>query len=243
MESILFSNHYDNYFQFVNKCKELALLDYVEFTAIEDVLGIPSVFLVGKNGIYLSNDGETLVNKDEPFINVYNDMIDFYGYHLEVVYALCKDILDNADFIKYDEDKFQVNVYTKIYGGIYKHPEVDIIPSATPLIANLKEYPEYIPMNDIIVYDMEVNGSFLNFDIVRSICEEAGLDCGVELHRGLLNTFANKLDLELSKVPGKFGLPPIDNNEMYGIIVRPVQTLLDGTENRLYLKKENKDYE
>lgn len=242
MKSILYSSHCDNLFQFNTICKEQGFTDFVEFTAYEDILGIPIVFLINNTGIYISADGESLITKDDKNYKLYSEILGFYDEHLIYTYKICKDFLDNAESIEYNEDKFQVNVYAKIYGGIYDHPDVPKIEGAIPLHAGKTEYPEYIPMNDLMVFDIEVNNSFLNFDVATQICNEVGLDAGYEIHRGLLNSFVNKLELGLTNIPQRFGLPSIENNEMYGIILRPIQTLEYNGE-RLFLKKENKDYE
>lgn len=238
MKSVLFSNSYNNYFQFNGKVKEMGIDEYMQFFGIEDVYGQPIVFLMNDENLYISIDGETLLpkEKNDP---LFGKIIEDYKEHLEITYKVCKDFLDNAEMIEYDKDKFSVNIYGKIYGGIYNHPEVPKIPDTTPITMSSNDYTEYCPMNDFMVYDIQMMGAFLNYEVMKAICDESGLDTGSIIHFGGIESFVNKLEGGQTTIPKRFGLPEIEGNDMHGMIIRPAQTIQVSEEGDvLVLKKE-----
>ncbi len=134
-----------------------------------------------------------------------------------------------------EDHPLELRIVGEIYGGLYDHPEVDRDPTAT----RVQKEVSYRPDNGFIVFDIAVNGRFVDWETVKVLCFKFGFDHVVELARGKFN--------DLIKIPVVFpdpigvmlGHPIIGGNDAEGWVLKPVENAFFGNGSRVILKGKN----
>lgn len=131
-----------------------------------------------------------------------------------------------------------IAVFGEIYGGIYPHP--DIVENLDARKVQRGVY--YCPHNDFFVYDIKVDGQFVDFDIMQQYCAVVGLRFSWALFQG---SFAECLeyrnDFESTIYEG-YGLPKIEDNICEGIVIRPNKATFLSSGKRVILKSKNERF-
>jgi len=129
-------------------------------------------------------------------------------------------------------------VFGEIYGGTYPHPEVAAFPNAK----KVQKGVYYCPHNDFMVFDIKVDGQFLDFIDMQMYCEQVGLRF---MRAEFVGKFKECLEYKndfLSGIYKEYNLPAIDDNICEGIVIRPNKAQFVFTNSRVMLKSKNERF-
>ncbi|OCK53278.1 RNA ligase, Rnl2 family [Chryseobacterium sp. CBo1] len=169
------------------------------------------------------------IEKDEKFYNAHQ-MLERYR----------KNVIDLFEKVKtIHSDLETVVIYGELFGGGYKHKEVEPVKDAI----KVQKGVEYAPQNEFYGFDIKLNGTtYLDTDLVNQIFKETGFFYAKILFQGTLEEalkFPNVFD---SKIPAWLGLPEIENNMCEGTIVKTLKTKYFGNGSRIILKNKNEKW-
>ncbi|MBD3904895.1 RNA ligase, Rnl2 family [Chryseobacterium sp. Ch-15] len=169
------------------------------------------------------------IEKDEKFYNAHQ-MLERYRKNVIDLFEKVKNIHPNLE---------TVVIYGELFGGGYKHKEVEPVKDAIKVQKGI----EYAPHNEFYAFDIKLNGTtYLDTDFVNQIFEETGFFYAKILFQGTLEEalkFQNDFD---SKIPAWLGLPEIENNMCEGTIVKTLKTKYFGNGSRVILKNKNEKW-
>lgn len=116
-----------------------------------------------------------------------------------------------------------VQLYGELYGGLYRHKDV---PDSDRVAAIQKEI-QYGPDRYFIGFDVRVNGTWLDFEDAKAICEECGIPFVPIVARGTrleMQDWATEHRNDPVKEPILApGMPPIEGNIGEGHVIRPTK--------------------
>lgn len=140
---------------------------------------------------------------------------------------------------QFPETEF-VAVYGELFGGNYKHPEVERVKN----VSNIQKGIQYNPDIGFYAFDILVNNqTYLDVDLANAIFEQVGLFYARTLFRGSLEAalaYPNEFD---SKIGEWLGLPVLTDNVCEGVVIRPVTPLFLGNGSRVLIKNKNERWE
>lgn len=169
------------------------------------------------------------IEKDEKFYNAHQ-MLERYRKNAINVFEKVKTIYPDLETIV---------IYGELFGGGYKHKEVEPVKDAI----KVQKGVEYAPYNEFYAFDIKLNGTtYLDTDLANQIFKETGLFYAKILFQGTLDEalkFPNVFD---SKIPAWLGLPEIENNMCEGTIVKTLKTKYFGNASRVILKNKNEKW-
>jgi len=169
------------------------------------------------------------IEKDEKFYNAHQ-ILERYRKNVINVFEKVKTIYPNIE---------TVVIYGELFGGGYKHKEVEPVKNAI----KVQKGVEYAPHNEFYAFDIKLNGTtYLDTDLASQIFEETGFFYAKILFQGTLEDtlkFPNVFD---SKIPAWLGLPEIENNMCEGTIVKTLKTKYFGNGSRVILKNKNEKW-
>jgi Rnl2 family RNA ligase len=144
----------------------------------------------------------------------------------------------------------RVCVFGELFGGCYPHP--DVAPKNVPKV---QDGVYYSPDIDFFAFDVQaVHGnerrSWLDFDRATELFRACGLMHAEPLMEGTLDQCL-AFDIRInSTIPAKLGLPPIERNQMEGVVVKAVKAVyilkIDSGEpylERAIYKKKNAQFD
>ena len=132
-----------------------------------------------------------------------------------------------------------ITIYGELFGGKYNHVDV---PKQIKMAAVQKEI-DYHPNFKFIPFDIKVNNKFLNWNKFVELIKETNFKLLEPLIRGDYNTVINfEVEKQITKIPLLYNLPPIRDNFMEGIVIKPTEDLYDKRHNRIIIKKKTKQF-
>lgn len=169
------------------------------------------------------------IEKDEKFFNAHQ-ILERYRKNVIEVFEKLKTIYPDIE---------TVVIYGELFGGGYKHKEVDSVKDTI----KVQKGVEYSPYNEFYAFDIKLNGTtYLDTDWVNQIFDETGFFYAKILFQGTLEEalkFPNDFD---SKIPAWLGLPEIENNICEGTIIKTLKTRYFGNGSRIILKNKNEKW-
>lgn len=129
-------------------------------------------------------------------------------------------------------EKSDIVVYGKAVGGQYKKSGTGV---------SIKTVCSYMEDNGFIIHDIHINGSFVDVMKLQTIAKDNMLTVAPLLYTGTMNKCFGYPENGLSAIPFMLDLPADYENEMKGIIIRPIYNLTDGAQ-RIIMKKLNRAY-
>ena len=129
--------------------------------------------------------------------------------------------------------KQDVKVYGELFGGAYPHPDV-----AKLSVGMVQKGVFYSPDIHFSVFDIKVNDSFLHVDEMEEVCLAFEILHQDTIFRGTLAeclAFPNDRETGMSDL---LDLPPIDDNIMEGVVIKPYIPVFIG-DHRVILKNKN----
>jgi len=220
----------------IGNAYQARVIDQIRLQGFGDEVFIVQEKVHGANFSFFTDGKEikiakrtAFIEKDEKFYNAYQ-MLERYKKNVINVFEKVKTIYPDLQ---------TVVVYGELFGGGYKHKEVDPVKDAI----KVQKGVEYAPHNEFYGFDIKLNGTtYLDTDLVNQIFEETGFFYAKILFRGTLDEalkFPNDFD---SKIPAWLGLPEIENNMCEGTIVKTLKTKYFGNGSRIILKNKNEKW-
>lgn len=168
------------------------------------------------------------IEKDEKFFNAHQ-ILERYRKNVIKAFQKVKTIYPDIETIV---------IYGELFGGGYKHKEVEPVKDAVKVQKGI----EYAPYNEFYAFDIKLNGvTYMDTDIINQIFEETGFFYAKTLFQGTLEealTFPNVFN---SKIPTWLGFPEL-NNMCEGTIVKTLKTKYFGNGARVILKNKNEKW-
>jgi Rnl2 family RNA ligase len=114
-------------------------------------------------------------------------------------------------------------VYGELVGGSYPHPHVAALPGMAPVQTGIWYTPglAWVPFDILVATSDEDEGDLLAHSDVEALAADAGLETPPRLGRG---TRAELERLEVrfpTRLPERYGLPPIAGNIAEGLVLKP----------------------
>lgn len=124
-------------------------------------------------------------------------------------------------------------VYGKAVGGTYNNHYKGI---------PIKTVCEYLDFNEFIIHDIMLPGlGFVGLDTLEKIAADCAVRTAPILYHGVYSNACGFPEDKLSAVPFMCGMEPKYDNEMKGIVIRPLYDLTHGLD-RVIMKKLNRKY-
>jgi Rnl2 family RNA ligase len=169
------------------------------------------------------------IEQDEKFFNAHQ-ILERYRKSVIEVFQKVKTIHPDVE---------TVVIYGELFGGGYKHKEVEPVKDAVKVQKGI----EYAPHNEFYAFDIKLNGiTYLNTDVVNQIFEEVGFFYAKILFQGTLEDTLRFPNVFNSKIPAWLGLPELEDNMCEGTIVKTLKTKYFGNGARIILKNKNEKW-
>ena len=185
----------------------------------------------GSNFSFWTNGIDTTAAKRSEFIK---EGEKFFNYN-----RVFNDYKDNIsqlfNYLKsQDESVQQVTVFGELFGGYY--------PNMPQTETCVQKGIYYKDTEDFIVFDIKVNGVYLDLTEVISKCKQFDIPCIEILFQGSLEKCLEYPNAFQTTIPAKFGLPDIEGNICEGVVIRPNKTHYLWDRSRLIIKNKNEKF-
>ncbi|RXM37649.1 RNA ligase, Rnl2 family [Chryseobacterium sp. CH21] len=169
------------------------------------------------------------IEKDEKFFNAHQ-ILERYRKNVIEVFQKVKNIHPDVE---------TVVIYGELFGGGYKHKEVEPVKDAVKVQKGI----EYAPYNEFYAFDIKLNGiTYLDTEVVNHIFEETGFFYAKILFQGSLEEVLKFPNVFNSQIPAWLGLPQLEDNMCEGTIVKTLKTRYFGNGARIILKNKNEKW-
>lgn len=129
-----------------------------------------------------------------------------------------------------------LTIYGEIFGGSYPHPDVSRVVGAT----RVQKGVYYHPDNLFYAFDIKINGALVDYDTFAALCDAGNIFRTKPLFRGTLQDCLAFNNVYKSTIPGRLGLPEIDEpNICEGNVIVPVIPERVWGGGRVILKNKN----
>lgn len=220
----------------IENAYQARVIDQIRLQGFGDEIFIVQEKVHGANFSFFTNGKEikiakrtAFIEKDEKFYNAHQ-ILERYQKNVITVFEKVKTIYPDTE---------TVVIYGELFGGSYKHKEVEPVKDAI----KVQKGVEYAPQNEFYAFDIKLNGTtYLDTDLINQIFRETGFFYAKTLFQGTLDealNFSNDFD---SKIPTWLGLPEIENNMCEGTIIKTLKTKYFGNGSRVILKNKNEKW-
>jgi len=212
-------------------------IDMIKANNLDTIDYIVQEKIHGSNFSFISVDGinfraakrTSILEPNESFYN-YKPVMDKLLDKMKALWTLVK-----ADY----PDMFQLTVFGELFGGLYPHPEVKKDNTASVIQKGVY----YSPSNNFYAFDIMINAEvYLDVDIINNYFEKVNMFYARTIYRGSLTDCLNYPNDFQSTIPEQLGLPPIENNIIEGIVIRPIKSLYLPIGSRVILKSKNEKW-
>ncbi|MBP2618959.1 RNA ligase, Rnl2 family [Chryseobacterium jejuense] len=219
----------------IENAYQTRMIDQIRMQGFGDEVFIVQEKVHGANFSFFTDGKEikiakrtAFIEKEEKFYNAHQ-ILEQYRKNVINLFQKVKTIYPNVE---------TVVIYGELFGGGYKHKEVEPMKNAIKVQAGI----EYAPFNDFYAFDIKLNGvTYLDTDIINSIFEETGFFYAKTLFQGTLEEALRFPNVFNSKIPIWLGLPEM-NNMCEGTIIKTLKTRYFGNGARVILKNKNEKW-
>ncbi|WP_439479651.1 RNA ligase family protein [Chryseobacterium aquaticum] len=220
----------------IENAYQTRVIDQIKLQGFGKEIFIVQEKVHGANFSFFTDGKEIKIAKRTSFIEIDEK---FYNAH-QILERYRKNVIDVFQMVKtMHPDVETVVIYGELFGGGYKHTEVEPVKVAI----KVQKGVEYSPYNEFYAFDIKLNGTtYLDIDVVNEIFEETGFFYAKILFQGTLEDalkFPNDFN---SKIPAWLGLPEIENNICEGTIIKALKTKYFGNGSRVILKNKNEKW-
>lgn len=219
----------------IENAYQTRVIDQIRLQGFGDEVFIVQEKVHGANFSFFTDGKEIKIAKRTAFIE---NEEKFYNAH-QILEQYRKNVINLFQKVKtIYPDVETVVIYGELFGGGYKHKEVEPVKGAVRVQAGI----EYAPYNDFYAFDIKLNGvTYLDTDIINSIFEETGFFYAKTLFEGTLEEALRFPNVFNSKIPAWLGLPEM-NNMCEGTIIKTLKTRYFGNGARVILKNKNEKW-
>jgi Rnl2 family RNA ligase len=191
----------------------------------------------GANSSFWTTDGinfkpakrTSFIDPDENFNNIYKVLDD----NLDFLKKASKEIMEKTDEV--DEIVF----FGELIGGSYGHDSVKKNPTAI----KVQKGVFYSPDNLFYLFDIKVNGSFMNHHEMSDLAEKYKIKIyGESIFEGDLDECINYPNDGQSIISDNLDLEQIPNNIMEGTVIKPIIPAYFNNGSRVILKNKNEKF-
>ncbi|MES2774421.1 MAG: RNA ligase family protein [Bacteroidota bacterium] len=194
----------------------------------------------GANFSILYHDRKLFFAKRKDFL-AWGD--DFFGFQA-VVSQIEDNVLLLFEQLSLDIEADTYIIYGELFGGRYPHPRVSPDPNVEAIQTGVYYSPSIAFCAFDIAFEREGIKQYLDYDSAIRYFEQSGLLYVKPLFTGKLNEV---LDFNLrinSTIPPALGLPPLDNNLIEGVVIKPLaHSSLRHTDLRPIIKLKNPEFD
>ncbi|SHK94146.1 RNA ligase, Rnl2 family [Chryseobacterium polytrichastri] len=220
----------------IENAYQARVIDQIKLQGFGDEIFIVQEKVHGANFSFFTDGKEikiakrtAFIEKDEKFYNAHQ-ILERYRKNVIDVFHKVKNIYPDLE---------TVVIYGELFGGGYKHKEVEPAEDAVKVQKGI----EYAPYNEFYGFDIKLNGiTYLDTDVANAIFEEAGFFFAKILFQGTLEVALGFPNAFNSKIPAWLGLPELEDNRCEGTIVKTLKTKYFGNGARIILKNKNEKW-
>lgn len=217
-------------------------LNEQDFAILEKVDWVVTEKVHGANFSFVYEDSTLKFAKRKEYLDWADDFFDFQT----VVQRIEEKVLQLFEKLSLDISAQKYILYGELFGGEYPHPEVEQNPGFQAVQTGVY----YKPTIDFCAFDIafgvgeEGDKEYLDYETSKDYLEEFQLFYAQPLFIGKMNeaiTFDTRIN---STLPTQFDLPPLGDNLIEGIVVKPYQALSENfSKTRPILKIKNPEFE
>lgn len=219
----------------IENAYQARIIEQIRLQGFGDEIFIVQEKVHGANFSFFTNGKEikiakrtSFIEKDEKFFNAHQ-ILERYRKNVIKAFHKVKKSYPNVE---------NIIIYGELFGGGYKHKEVEPVKDAVRVQAGI----EYAPYNEFYAFDIKLNGiTYLDTDMINSIFEETGFFYAKTLFQGTLEEALKFPNVFNSKIPTWLGLPEM-NNMCEGTIIKTLKTKYFGNGARVILKNKNEKW-
>jgi|SaaInlStandDraft_4_1057021.scaffolds.fasta_scaffold04924_9 Rnl2 family RNA ligase len=194
----------------------------------------------GANFQFAYNGGEVKIGKRSAYLKPIEHIGFFrsdviYDRYINSIHILAASLEMSVP----DGTPLEFTIYGELYGGVYPHPDVEKDPEGKQVQKGIY----YAPGNHFAAFDMKLNGEFVPDGSFEALMALIGMPVAPILVEGTFEEVMAYTNEGQSIVGVRLhGLPPIENNVMEGLVIKPIipQYLNDGS--RVILKNKNEKW-
>jgi len=181
-------------------------------------------------------DGTTVIATKRSGILVPEDG-SFYGYQ-NILAAYQAKILDFYKFLSSAYPFKVLTLFGELFGGRYNHPDVKRDTTATVVQKGV----DYCPHNDFFLFDVKLDGFFLDKNYVSLACDNYGFIGNKPLFKGSFEECIKYPNIFPDPLHKTWNLPEIEGNVCEGVVIEPEIPLFFPIGDRVILKNKNEKF-
>ncbi len=192
----------------------------------------------GSNFAFYTDGKEIKIAKRQSFLE--EDKIQGF-FHSDVVVKKYSDkILGVFESIKEHVNGAvaEIAVFGELCGGNYPHEDVEQINGVKGINSDVY----YSPDIEFIIFDIKVNGSYIDVTAMNTVCVLNGVPFTPILFEGKLDECLAYQNKFATTIPAMFDLPSIEGNDCEGVVIRTKKSLYCPNGERLLLKNKNEAF-
>jgi Rnl2 family RNA ligase len=213
-----------------------------KWVAMEKIHGSNFSFITDGN-IISCGRRNSLLAEHESFYNYQVVREKYRQSILQLHQLLAPHVLDDDD----DDNSsgtFVMTVYGELFGGIYPHEQVEDLG-----YLHIQKGVYYCPQIEFSAFDISVTlnnqtTKWVNYHVCMDLFEKTGLFHSQPVAIGTLKEVLDYNISANSTIPSRLGLPPLQKNQMEGIVVKSVEPIYTGRHQiRAIFKLKNRKFE
>jgi Rnl2 family RNA ligase len=208
--------------------------------ALDKLTWVVTEKIHGANFSFAYENRKLLFAKRKAYLDWHDD---FFGFQ-EVVCRLEDQVLGLFEALSLDVKADRYILYGELFGGKYPHPDVP----AHPGVEAIQTGVYYEPAVHFCAFDLAFEAGekkqYLDYATAIRYFENFGIFYAKALFSGKLNE-ALAFDTRIpSRVPAQLGLPPIGDNLIEGVVIKPLRhSDLKEIASRPVIKLKNAEFE
>lgn len=211
-------SEFSSYEKMPNNLKKLGLNEN-DFYQLGKLKWVVTEKVHGANFSFIYENGQLKFAKRKEYLK-WTD--DFFGFQL-VVKKIEDNVLHLFEQLSSDISGKKFILYGELFGGEYPHPEVAGLENLHAIQTGVY----YSPDIDFCAFDIaiETDGPdskyYLDYETSLTYFRQFGIFHAKPLFIGKLNEVLNFNTRIQSSIPQEFGMPPLENNLIEGVVVKP----------------------
>ncbi|HAP64032.1 MAG TPA: 2'-5' RNA ligase [Cytophagales bacterium] len=213
-------SEFSGYEKMPSSVKKLGL-GAAEFKALDKINWVVTEKVHGANFSFVYEEGTLRYAKRKAYLT-WED--DFFGFQL-VVSQLESSVLALFEVLALQYPQQKLMLYGELFGGEYPHKEVQDVPEVQAIQTGVYYAPGiHFCAFDLAMEDPELGTKrYLDYETAVGLFDEHSIFYAKPLLVGKFNEVLNFDTRINSTVPAQLGLPPLAENLIEGVVVKPYE--------------------
>ena len=138
----------------------------------------------------------------------------------------------------FGNELIELVLYGELFGGTYPHKDVERDHNAM----TVQKGVFYSPSNMFYCFDIKINGRLVDEILKGQLCEMFDIFWDEPLFEGTFEECLKFSNTYQTTIPGRLGLPEIENNICEGNVIKPVEPKRSWAGDRVILKNKNEKF-